>query len=80
MNLFLNLDLRMSIYSNSTINSIYNFYYSLTPERMEEMVDFVTQEPQFSDSPQRCFKLPFVATEALCTDNEHIQNAVLGTQ
>ena len=42
------------------------------------MVDYIIVEPAFSDSPQRCFKLPFVATEALTTDNDVIQNAIFG--
>ena len=29
-----------------------------------------------SDSPERCFKIPFAATEALCTDVEHIKNSI----
>lgn len=41
------------------------------------MVDFVIIEPNLlSDSPQRCYKLPFAATEALCTDIEHIKKLI----
>ena len=36
-----------------------------------KVVRLITEEPQFNDSPNRCFKLPFVATSALCVDNEH---------
>ena len=44
----------------------------LDTEKMVELVNFVIQEPQFNDSPIRCFKLPYVATELLCIDNPHV--------
>jgi hypothetical protein len=37
------------------------------------MVDFVIKEPSFSDSPERYFKLPFLACEILTTDNEFMR-------
>jgi hypothetical protein len=41
------------------------------------MLDYIVEEPNIiSDSPQRCYKLPFVATEALCCDSEHIRSAI----
>jgi hypothetical protein len=41
------------------------------------MVDYIIEEPSIlKDSPQRIYKLPFVATEALCTDNDLIKNAL----
>lgn len=41
------------------------------------MLDYIVEEPNIiSDSPQRCYKLPFVATEALCCDSEPIRNAI----
>ena len=44
----------------------------LTIENLEVVVEMVIKEPRFNDSPERCFRYPFVATEALCVDNEHI--------
>jgi hypothetical protein len=35
--------------------------YSLTEDRIDQMIDYLIQEPSFNDSPQRCFKYPFVA-------------------
>lgn len=43
----------------------------LTKENMCEIVKLVTNEPSFNDNPSRCFRLPFVATQALCIDNTH---------
>lgn len=41
------------------------------------MLDYIVEEPNIiTDSPQRCYKLPFVATEALCCDSEHIRNVI----
>ena len=45
---------------------------------MCQIVKLVTDEPRFNDSPNRCFKLPFVATEALCIDNEHNSELMFG--
>jgi hypothetical protein len=44
------------------------------------MVDYIIEEPKFADSPIRCFKLPFVATEAFISDSEHIKQAVFGAE
>lgn len=44
----------------------------LDTDKMVELVKFVIEEPQFNDSPIRCFKLPFVATELLCIDTAHV--------
>lgn len=43
---------------------------------MEQMVDYLIIEPHFSDSPQRCFKLPFVVADAFISDSRHITNIV----
>lgn len=41
------------------------------------MVDYIIVEPNIlTDSLQRCYKLPFVATEALCCDSDHIKQAI----
>jgi hypothetical protein len=41
------------------------------------MMDFVTIEPNLlTVTPQRCYKLPFQATETFCTDNDHIKKAL----
>lgn len=45
-------------------------------ERLEQMIDFLIIEPSFSDSPVRCYKLPFVVTEALISDSKHIHTLV----
>ena len=44
----------------------------LTTERMYEMMRVVIEEPKFNDSPSRCFKLPFIATQAFCVDSPHM--------
>ena len=50
---------------------------SLTLERLVQMVDYIVEEPNvLTDSLQRCYKLPFIATETLCTDIEHIKAAL----
>jgi hypothetical protein len=41
-------------------------------------LDFIIEEPKFSDAPIRCFKLPFTAAEAFCTDVEIIRTEVVG--
>eukprot|EP00349_Pseudokeronopsis_sp_Brazil_P000546 CAMPEP_0202965368 /NCGR_PEP_ID=MMETSP1396-20130829/9365_1 /ASSEMBLY_ACC=CAM_ASM_000872 /TAXON_ID= /ORGANISM="Pseudokeronopsis sp., Strain Brazil" /LENGTH=86 /DNA_ID=CAMNT_0049688057 /DNA_START=114 /DNA_END=374 /DNA_ORIENTATION=+ len=38
----------------------------LDEERLLEMIDFLIIEPSFTDSPIRCYKLPFQACQALC--------------
>ena len=35
---------------------------------MLEICDFVTIQPGFNDNPSRCFKLPFIACEALTSE------------
>jgi hypothetical protein len=57
-----------------------NIAFSLTQDRIEQMVDYIIEEPKFADSPIRCFKLPFVATEAFISDSDHIKQAVLGAE
>ena len=42
------------------------------------MVDYLIYEPSFSDSPSRCYKLPFVVCQALSVDNEHMQSILFG--
>lgn len=49
----------------------------LTKEKMNEIVLLSIKEPEFNDMPDKCFKLPFVATEALCIDNNHIKTMLL---
>lgn len=44
----------------------------LDREKMIELLKLVIEEPKFRDTSQRCFRLPFVATEALMVKNEHI--------
>ena len=41
-----------------------------------EMIDFVIQEPKFTDNPARCFKLPFIAAETLSTDSSAIEKSL----
>eukprot|EP00347_Sterkiella_histriomuscorum_P003094 403365611 len=52
----------------------------LTPERVEQMIDYLIIEPSFSDSPIRCFKLPFVVTEALIADNRCLTSIIFNNQ
>ncbi len=40
------------------------------------MVRLVIEEPTFKDSSSRCFKLPFVAQEALMISNDHVIDAL----
>ena len=40
------------------------------------MIKFITQEPTFYDKPSRCFSLPFVVCESLCSDISLIQKHV----
>ena len=35
---------------------------------MLQVADYVILEPKFSDSPERCFQLPFLACEILTCD------------
>ena len=37
-------------------------------EKMIQVADYVILEPKFSDSPERCFQLPFLACEVLTSD------------
>ena len=50
----------------------------MTVERLGQMIDYIIREPEFADSPSRCFKLPFVVTEAFCLDFDLIRNALFG--
>ena len=44
---------------------------------MAQMADYIVEEPNvLTDSLNRCYKLPFVAAEALCTDIEHVRAAL----
>ncbi|CDW80337.1 UNKNOWN [Stylonychia lemnae] len=52
----------------------------LTLDKVVQMVDFIIIEPGFSDSPARCFKLPFVVTEAFICDNDHIKRLIFNTE
>ena len=40
------------------------------------MIEFVIQEPKFTDNPARCFKLPFIACETLSTENSAIEKSL----
>lgn len=33
-----------------------------------------------TDSPSRCYKIPFAATEALCTDVDHIKESIFDSE
>jgi len=44
------------------------------------MIDYIIIEPSFSDSPIRCFKLPFVVTEALISDCDHIKKLIFNKE
>ena len=48
----------------------------LTTEKLKEMIDFVIQEPKFTDNPARCFKLPFIACETLSSDKSAIEKSL----
>lgn len=43
-------------------------------------MQYVIEEPRFTDSPQRCFKLPFVATEAFISDCEVMRERLFGPE
>ena len=49
---------------------------SLTKERVIEMIKIAIEEPRFTDSPSRCFNLPYVVAEAFCIESKHIFNIV----
>ena len=40
----------------------------LTFDKLLELCDFVIVQPGFNDNPSRCFKLPFIACEALTSE------------
>lgn len=40
------------------------------------MIDFFIEEPGFDDSPERCYKLPFVACEIFTFENVAVKNAL----
>ncbi len=46
----------------------------MTEEQFLEIASYLVDEPGFDDSPERCYKYPFVSCEALCIDNDHIAN------
>ena len=50
----------------------------LTTQQLMQMAELIIQEPKFSDSPARCFQLPFLACETFTTDVQVISDAVLG--
>lgn len=62
----------------SKYSSLAQFVFSLTSDKILLMVDYIIEEPKFSDAPIRCFKLPFTAAEALCTDTELIRRELVG--
>jgi len=50
--------------------------YRLDQDALLQIVELVTQEPKFNDMPTRCFTLPFIAAEFLCTDSLQIQKQI----
>lgn len=62
----------------SKYSSLAQLVFSLTSDKVLLMVDYIIEEPKFSDAPIRCFKLPFTAAEALCTDTELIRRELVG--
>ena len=50
----------------------------LTPQKLLEMTDLVTQDPLYVDSPERCFKLPILACETLTLNIKGISDIILG--
>lgn len=44
----------------------------MTREKVLAMVDFVIVEPGFADDAQRCFQLPMLACECLCSEQMEI--------
>jgi len=49
----------------------------LTQDRLLELVDLISIEPPFDANACRCFKLPFVAQQALCIESEFIMSQVI---
>ena len=47
-------------------NQVLLQYMSL--EKMLQVADYVIMEPKFSDSPERCFQLPFLACEVFMSN------------
>ena len=45
---------------------------------MSQILDYLIHEPSFADSAVRCYKLPFVACQALCVDSDHISELLFG--
>lgn len=37
------------------------------------MIDLLINEPVFIDNASRMFKVPFVITDSLCLDSDHIK-------
>ena len=52
----------------------------LTIEKLLEMADLLIQEPKFTDNPERCFQLPFIACETLSLDIKVISESILGQE
>ena len=50
----------------------------LSPQKLLEMTDLVTQDPLYVDSPERCFKLPILACETLTLNIKGISDNILG--
>lgn len=66
----------MSIYTSS--KSILSLTPpSLTKEKLLELVNFLVEEPPFNASQDRCYKLPYVACEILCIDNDFVRDKIL---
>jgi hypothetical protein len=40
----------------------------MTRERVLELVDFLIEEPGFTDDADRCYQLPLIACECLASD------------
>lgn len=48
----------------------------MTIDKFVTLASYISQEPDFDDSAERCYKYPFVATEAMCIEKEHIAKAL----
>lgn len=61
---------------NSFLNCKCIIYFyklnSLDKPTLLQLIKLVTKEPDFNDMPTRCFTLPFIATEAVCINSQHL--------
>ena len=52
----------------------------LTIDKMIQMANFLINEPDFEDSHERCFKLPYLACEVFTRDNWLIPTSLFNEQ